>query len=207
MRIPKGMSEEEVLKIINGVIKKLAPKFRFGSFEVSDIAQEAMIEAIKGLEKYDENQPLVNFMYVHIKNRLINFKRNNYTRIEEPCIKCPIRAFLPPDKCSEYKDRMDCAMYESWIKRNNIKRNLTHTLEYSQVVQQHGTPEKGMEYGDEVIESINSREILEIIDRDLPISMRKTYLQMLSGDKVPKKERILVEQEIIKILKKNNYEL
>ena len=35
------------------------------------------------MERYDEIRPLENFLSTHIKNRLINFKRDNYYRPDE----------------------------------------------------------------------------------------------------------------------------
>jgi len=45
-----------------------------------DIEQEAFIIGMDALERYDGVRPLENFLSVHIKNRLKNFKRDNYYR-------------------------------------------------------------------------------------------------------------------------------
>ena len=37
---------------------------------------------VEGLNRYDTNKPLENFMYTHINNRLKNFKRDNYYRFD-----------------------------------------------------------------------------------------------------------------------------
>ena len=37
---------------------------------------------VEGLDRYDSNKPLENFMYAHINNRLKNFKRDNYYRFD-----------------------------------------------------------------------------------------------------------------------------
>lgn len=204
MRIPSNMTESEVLSVFDEVINKLAYKFKFGSYEIDDVKQEGMIAAIKGLENYDEKLPLANFIYIHVKNRLYNFKRDHYVRLEKPCVRCPLKAFLPPDGCLEFEDRMDCSLYSNWLGRNTIKRNLTHTLEYGQV---NAVSEKNMGYGDEMIENINSNEILDIIDQELPIELRKNYLKMLAGERIPKKDRMIVEDMVIKIIKQNKYEI
>jgi len=201
--IPKGMTEEQVLAIFDEVIKKVASKYKFGSFELADVKQEALLAAFKGLEYYDEKRPLANFIFVHIKNRLYNFKRDNYIRLEKPCIRCPIAAYKNGE-CTAYTNLEDCKWYAKWLKRNSIKRNLTHTLEYTQV---NATSEANMEYGDNMVEYINSKEILSLIDKELPINLRKTYLQMISGDKVSKKDRMEVEEAVLTIIRRNNYEL
>lgn len=82
MKIPKNMTEQEVIEVITKVAKNLAPKFTFASYDVDDIFQEAFIIGIDGMSKYDQERPLANFMFAHISNRLKNFKRNNYYRLD-----------------------------------------------------------------------------------------------------------------------------
>ena len=76
------MSEQEVVDTITKVARHLAPKYVFASYDIEDIFQEAFIIGIEGLEKYDEKRPLSNFLFTHISNRLKNFKRNNYYRLD-----------------------------------------------------------------------------------------------------------------------------
>ena len=76
------MTEQEVVDTITKIARHLAPKFIFASYDVDDIFQEAFIIGIDGLDKYDEKRPLSNFMFTHISNRLKNFKRNNYYRLD-----------------------------------------------------------------------------------------------------------------------------
>jgi len=82
MRIPQNLSEQEVIETITKVARKLAPKYVFASYEVEDIEQEAFLMGVEGLNRYDTNKPLENFMYTHINNRLKNFKRDNYYRFD-----------------------------------------------------------------------------------------------------------------------------
>lgn len=82
MNIPEGINKEEALRVIMKVAKRLAPKYVFATYEVEDIEQEAFLIGIAGLEKYDQNRPLENFMYTHINNRLKTFKRDNYYRLD-----------------------------------------------------------------------------------------------------------------------------
>jgi len=76
------LSEQEVIEVITRVARKLAPKYVFASYEVEDIEQEAFLMGVEGLNRYDTNKPLENFMYTHINNRLKNFKRDNYYRFD-----------------------------------------------------------------------------------------------------------------------------
>src|SRR5688572_7034440 len=133
MKLPTGISEEFFIETFNKVVSRLSYKFRFSSFEAEDISQEAFLLALKGMKNYDAKRPLANFLYIHLRNRLYNFKRDNYLRIEVPCTRCPLKAYMPPNGCSAYKDKMDCSLYEGWINRNILKRNLNNVLDYSQV--------------------------------------------------------------------------
>ena len=82
MRIPSNLTQDEVVSTITKVCKKLAPKYVFASYEIEDIEQEAFMMGVEGLNRYDTNKPLENFMYTHINNRLKNFKRDNYYRFD-----------------------------------------------------------------------------------------------------------------------------
>lgn len=80
--IPKNVTEQEFVEIVQRISKKLAGRYVFASYESADIEQEAFIIAMEALPRYDNSKPLENFLYVHINNRLKNFKRDNYYRYE-----------------------------------------------------------------------------------------------------------------------------
>lgn len=82
MKIPKGINQDKAIEVIMRIAKRLAPKYVFASYAIEDIEQEAFLIGIAGLEKYDQNRPLENFMYTHISNRLKTFKRDNYYRLD-----------------------------------------------------------------------------------------------------------------------------
>jgi DNA-directed RNA polymerase specialized sigma24 family protein len=72
--------ESEFLDIVDRIANKLSRKFLFGYHTVDDMRQQCYLEALKGLENYDHSRPLENFLWIHIRNRLFNYKRDNYTR-------------------------------------------------------------------------------------------------------------------------------
>ena len=80
MKIPKGMTEQEVTETINKICDRYAYKFQFAFYTPEDIRQEAFIIAMEALDRYDEGRPLENFLAVHVKTRLNNFKRDKYYR-------------------------------------------------------------------------------------------------------------------------------
>lgn len=203
MKIPKNYTEQEVLDIFNKVITKIAFKFKFGVNDMDDMCQQARLFAIEGLEKYNGKHPLENFLAIHVRNRLYNYKRDNYFRLSTPCERCPYKAFIKPDKCKKYEDRMDCELYRGWQERNTIRKNLTNSLEYTQV----SVSEQSLGFSDSPVSKINTKEILDLIDRELPIHLRKFYLMQLSGNRLAKKDKMLLDEEIIKIIKNHGYEL
>lgn len=77
------MTEEQVVMTITRVSSRLANKYTFPNFEEDDISQEAFIIGMEALDRYDGVRPLENFLSVHIKNRLKNFKRDHYYRPDE----------------------------------------------------------------------------------------------------------------------------
>ena len=82
MELPEGLTEERFLEAYHFVIDKIAHKYVFTSFECDDIRQEAFLIAYDGLKSYDKGRSLENFLYIHLSNRLKNFKRDNYYRYE-----------------------------------------------------------------------------------------------------------------------------
>jgi DNA-directed RNA polymerase specialized sigma24 family protein len=82
MKIPANMTEDEVIATITRIANRLAPRYVFASYDAEDIFQEAFMMGMAGLESYDESRPLSNFLFTHISNRLKNFKRDNYFRLD-----------------------------------------------------------------------------------------------------------------------------
>ena len=84
MKIPKNMTEQQVIDQINIVVNRISARYTFHGYEVEDIKQEAFIICMDALERYDPSRPLENFLSVHLSNRLKNFVRDNfYTKDEE----------------------------------------------------------------------------------------------------------------------------
>lgn len=78
MPVPTGIPIEQVLDIIERVVGPLGNKLKFGSFDSEEIKQEGRAIAWKAIvDTYEESRPLENFLRVHVRNRLLNFKRNN----------------------------------------------------------------------------------------------------------------------------------
>ena len=202
MQVPDGMTEKEVVDIINRVANRLAPKFKFGYHDVDDIKQDIALSAWTGLELYDNERPLENFLYVRARNLLKNFKRDHYER-PSPCLHCKHDAYDPNSGCTKYDDSMSCTLYRSWFTRNSSKKNLMSPIELTHVHDEH---ENNMKTNHTVEHDIIGTELSDIINQHLPIAMRADYLRMTSGIHVPKFRKTKIQETIREILLAHGYD-
>ena len=173
------MTEREVTETITRVANRYAYKFQFGFYTPDDIRQEAFIIAMDALDRYDESRPLENFLAVHVKNRLNNFKRDKYYRQQK-------------------EDQANKNKYD-----NNTKKFLMEPIDISSVRDEH---ENNMRLDDSFVNNIEDQELLDIIDTYLDVGLRADYLRILNGVYVPKPRREQIYNEINRILKENNHE-
>ena len=78
MKLPKGMTDQEVVDQIEKVCNRIAPRYTFYGYTLDDIKQEAFIICMEALSRYDNKRPLENFLSVNLSNRLKNFVRDNH---------------------------------------------------------------------------------------------------------------------------------
>jgi len=192
------MTESEVIALIKRIIVRLCNKFRFGYHDIDDMKQQAFIFAIEGLEKYDGVRPLENFLRVHIRNRLFNFKRDNYERPDCPCFKCDFFDRAKRNQCGFFDDTADCSPFYCWSSRNFSKRNLVKPIELDHVSDEN---ESNMRINDEVSNNAVTNETLDMIDKELPVAMRSDYVKMRYNIRIPKSRRIEIEQQVLLILR------
>ena len=205
LNLPPGMTEDKFVEIVNNISNQLCDKFKFGYFEREDIKQECFIEAIDALDRYDTNRPLPNFLYSHIRNRLCNLKRNKYFRLEKPCDKCPLNAYIAAeDKCTAYENKDDCRLYAVWLKKNSTKQNIMNPIGISCINDEH---EHRMKAKHDISKDIASSEVLNLIDNSISINMRKYWLQQRAGIKLTKKYYGMLMEEIHQILEENEIDV
>ena len=194
MKIPPGFTEREVLAIIQKAVDSLAKTFTFGHYDIDDIKQEGFIFALDALEKekYDSSRPLENFLYSHIRNRFINLKRNKFRRTDPPCARCHAGESCPSANGGGW-----CKKYEYWHSRNRTKSNICNPVALENVndEKEHSTRTESTSE-----QEVEITEALTMIDAQLPIELRATYLQMRAGVSVPKVKRLIVEEAVKKIL-------
>jgi hypothetical protein len=197
----KTVSEQHFVEVWEKISKKLGYKFKFGYHSHEDMKQQAAIFALEGLKNYDNKRPLENFLWTHVRNRLFNYKRDNYQRPDKPCLTCP---FYRPDQescssqCSEFSNNNDCSLYSSWINRNNAKKNIMKPIGIDNINQDSKEISNN-----NFLENISNQEILKLIDENISIKNRPIFLKIKGGAKVPKTELKKLIVEIKKILENN----
>ena len=209
MKIPKGMTEKEVLDSIEIIVKGLSYKYKFGYYDIEDVKQEARTAAISGLEKYDPNKgKLQTFLWTHVKNQLFNLKRNKYERLDKPCHNCPLNAYDPDclestNQCTAFDDRSDCRPYYNWLKTNSAKKNIMCPVGIQNIQTDH---ESNMSEEPDIIENINTANIILLLDTKIPVNLRPLWIKMKNDIKLSKSDRAKILTAIQEILEEENYE-
>lgn len=160
----------EQLSVVQTIAKKLSYKYTFGHYDACDIEQEAILIGLKALESYDESQPLENYVYTCIKNRLVNFKRDNYHRRACDCGKCK--------PCLKRETKRNILEPVSINSINDIDERRTYVES----------------------ETYDIEDIQNLVDENLPAEYREDYLKIQAGVKVPyatKKKIVSLVEEII----------
>jgi len=204
MKIPQGMTEAEVVEIIDVIGNKLASKFRFGYHETDDIKQQIFIFALKGLEKYDNVRPLENFLYIHVKNRLCNLKRDKFERLDKPCLTCPAYDLALPSQCAVYNNKENCELYDGWFRRNGAKKNLMNAVNITTVSDKM---EESMRMPDKAFDDVVRAEIWRVVDAELPVDMRHDFKKFTGGISISKGSRTKLIEKIVEILKEKGIEV
>ena len=162
--------------------------------------QQARLFAWEGLKNYDGVRPLENFLWTHVRNRLYNFKRNNFGRPDKPCDICPFfdRGFENSRGygCKAYDNHDECDLYMGWVNRNTANRNIMNTAKLDLEI--HSPP---------TVEEISDRNyIFNLIDTAIPVQYREDWIRLTNGLKLPKARKELINQLVLDILKENNFD-
>lgn len=165
--------------------------------------QQVWLEVLKpdnnnlnALDKYDGSRPLENYLWVHVRNRLYNFKRNNYARPDKPCDNCPLKAYVNHE-CTAFKNIMECEHYSKWFDRNEVKKSLMATKEQDDQSAPLSREESPIE------DKILGKQIYNLIGSNIPVSMREDWIRYTNKVKLAKNKREALFEKIIEILKEN----
>ena len=195
MKVPKGLTEAEVLSIIESAVAYLAPSFKFGYFDIDDMRQEGTIFCLEALDSFDfkkSNQDkvgdaLLTFLKTHVRWRFLNMRRKQLTRVEPPQCECALRV-------ADSEDRLDCPKYSNWIKRNMSKKSLMEPFDVDDI---HSTAASTSEDVDDIV---ISSDILTILDEHIPASIRADYKRFIEGVSISKSKRERLISHIKNIL-------
>jgi hypothetical protein len=193
--LPHNVSNEEFIRVLDNISKRLGHKFRFGYHDFEDMKQQAAIFALEGLEKYDNTKPLENFLWTHVRNRLFNYKRNNYQRPDKPCLNCPFfdKSYkCSNNQCSEFANKSDCELYSAWAARNEAKKNIMQPsyIEHDPLQKKH----------DDLSSDIQNKEIIDYLDSEVSLEHRENYLKLKHGDKIPKQQLLKLQKYISELM-------
>jgi len=200
-KIPKqtelsnGVSQDEFLKVLDNISKRLCHKFRFAYHDIEDMKQQAAIFALEGLERYDNKRPLENFLWTHVRNRLFNYKRNNYQRPDKPCLSCPLfdKAYkCSLNQCSKFTDKQDCEPFKAWSKRNESKKNIVQPA----YIEEELHPIKSKDLSN----LIQDQEIINFLDTHIQSEYRENYLKLKHGSKIPKQQLDKLKKYILELM-------
>lgn len=195
----KHISDEEFMLVLDKITKKLIYKFKFGYHEAEDMKQQAAIFALEAMEKYDHKRPLENFLWTHVRNRLFNFKRDNYQRPDKPCLTCPL--YDPSFKCStsgcsKFENKLECELYNSWLARNERKKNLNKLSSISE--------NYDVSSAYDLSNDISNKEIFDLLENNLSYQYREVFLKLKHGEKVLSVDLQKFKKEVDRILKEHN---
>jgi DNA-directed RNA polymerase specialized sigma24 family protein len=188
------LSEDEILKVINNIANRLARKFRFGYHDIEDMKQEARLIAWEGLSAWDQVRPLENFLWTHTRNRLHNLKRDKYER-PRPCLSCGNTAHC--------YNQQTCETYQNWDTINKTKKNLMTPIDIGGVDDEHEKNMRSFSYDED---KIDYEQLLNLINRELPINMRALFIKLQYGNKLNKVDRTKIQECVQEILERNGYD-
>ena len=196
MKIPKGMSEQEVISVIEKTVNYLAPSFKFGYFDADDMRQEGTIFCMEALDnfnfnkssKQDRSEALFTFLKTHVRWRFLNMRRKQLMRCEPPACDCPL--------CKEDSaNRLDCPKYSNWIRRNISKKSLMEPFDVEEV---YGSTAS---YSQNVEDKALSSEIIKVLNERVPVDIRADYRKFIDGVSIPKERKKKLILKIKDILK------
>lgn len=159
MKIPKNMTEQQVIDQINIVVNRISSRYTFHGYEVEDIKQEAFIICMDAMDRYDPSRPLENFLSVHLSNRLKNFVRDNfYTKDEEEKKKILKPSSLSYEDYVPHEDRVEDDKIDAQALQKTIDMRLPaeYRSDYLKIINDVYVPKKRRE---EIIEII--KELLD----------------------------------------------
>ena len=191
MQTIPGLTEEQILKVIDSIVNQLAPHYIFGYYTLQDIKQEGRIFALEALHRFNPTKGvasasrnslsdrLYNFLRSHITHRYYNLIRDNYERAEPPNCKC---------KHCRTNNREACQRYQKFLNRNLTKKLIA------------GPAQEQIEQSVQQLFGIESQEIINIINQHLPANFRADFRRLIEGIKIPTVRKNQVQEAVLDII-------
>lgn len=133
--------------------------------------------ALEGLNRYDDKRPLENFLWTHVKNRLGNFKRDNWERLSKPCLKCPLLAFDSVRQlCTVHEDLLNCDPYRKWFSKTTAKKNIISFASIENIDYEH---EENMATSEDDVERGDKAFVLNVVEENLPEDLLPVYYDFM----------------------------
>jgi len=165
------LNDEEFKELHKEICKKFSSTFAFDIHDSDDISQEIAIIILDGLERYNEEKSSVKtFIWRHVYNRLVNFKRDNLSRAD-----------IPPENEPEKR--------EAWIKRQQakkaVKRAVPIIVNYK---------DDDFEHVDNALLSYDKpqaelNEIINIVEKKLSPKMRRVWIAWQADEYINEQDR------------------
>ena len=67
--------------------------------------------------------------------------------------------------------------------------------------------ENNMSQGEDMLDLIGHKEIVDLLDANMPMHLRHQWLRLLNGAKIPKVQRLKIQEEVLKIFEENNIDV
>lgn len=170
---------QEQLEVIQRVIQRIAPKYKFAYFETDDIEQESYLICLEALENYDPSRPLENFIAKHLSNRLKTLRRNKYYRQN-----------IPEDN-------------KSHTKLNENKKNLMDLRSFNSIKEDSPDFLSLMYYHDDFNDNLSSSEAVEKVLGELTPEMRNDFLRAANGVSITHYRKRALFDKVKEILGEN----
>ena len=170
---------QEQLEIIQRVIQRIAPKYKFAYYETGDIEQESYLICLEALENYDPSRPLENFIAKHLSNRLKTLRRNKYYRQN-----------IPEDN-------------KSHAALNENKKNLMDLKSFSSIKEDSPDFLSLMYYHDDFDETLSSSEAVNKVLDNLSPEMRNDFQRLANGVSIKHYRKKVLVDKIKEILGEN----
>lgn len=196
LRIEPGISPEQSgVFIINYVLDRLAPKYRFGSHTIEDMKQYGWEFAAALFEGsgYDGAKPLENYYYVHARRRFLNLQRDKFFRNQPPCLKCPLYNKMLPSLCEGFSERLDCDKFRAWDNSASDRKALAGDHKYIDFDQVDYRTE------DPVAGAVQN-ELFARVESQLPPHLLPIYNKLKGGGDVSEEDRRAVLEFVTEVL-------